>query len=132
MALNRKRALAATFVIAGLVVVMTGGLMASNMGFKLNRSLVAAGGSSISGTNSLGLPFNRQVGIDNAAQLFADIGFFDTQNVQRFLPENDTYQLYSAVPMDGGGNFANDFALTPGEAYFIKMSGSVAYSPSHY
>ena len=61
----RKRALwlSAAGVVAMLVA---GGIFASNMGFKLNYSM-------LTGTNSLGLPYNAQTNITNAETLIDDI-----------------------------------------------------------
>lgn len=120
MAMNKKRALTALVLIAGVVVVLGGGLMASNMGFKLNRALVAAAvGVSTSGNNTLGLPYNRQVGIDNASTLFGDMGFTNVQLIQRFLPASDSYQSYALA--------SPDFPLAAGEGYFAKMQQNLNY-----
>ena len=123
--MTKNRSLTALFVVAVAVVVLAGGLMASNMGFKLNKSLVTASpGTSISGTQLLALPYNRQVGIDNASELFGDIGASNVQNIQKFLTATDTTALYTFG--------SPDFALTPGEAYLVKMAQTLAFSPSHY
>jgi len=118
--LNNKRALTALALLAGVVLVLGGGLMASNMGFKLNRALSSGGNS---GTNSVGLPYNRQVGIDQVSDLFGDIqpdnSFTDLQTISRFLPASDSFQAYTyAQP---------DFNLTVAEGYLVKMGAPVNY-----
>ena len=67
--MRNKRRVVAISVVALAALIMAGGLVASNMGFKLAYELVAgdAGVTSASGQNSLGLPYNRQVGIDLAS-----------------------------------------------------------------
>jgi hypothetical protein len=121
--MTKKRSLTVLVVVLTSAVILTGGLMASNMGFKLNRALLAGTDpGSKSGTQTIGLPYNRQVGIDTAQQLFTDIG--DAQNIQKFLGATDTFQTY--------GKGDTDFDITPGEAYFVKMGVTTLYSPSHY
>jgi hypothetical protein len=118
--MTKNRSLTALFVVAVAVVLLTGGLMASNMGFKLNRSLVAAGGGappSNSGTQLLALPYNRQVGIDNASELFGDIG--DVQNMARYDTLTDSYQVYTFG--------STDFALEEGVGLQVKMGANVNY-----
>jgi hypothetical protein len=117
--MSNKRSLTALFLVAGVVVVLAGGLMASNMGFKLNRTLSQAGAGSNSGTNALALPYNRQVGIDTAKALFQDIGNTDAQLIQQFVPASDTYNIYTFG--------SPDFALVSGEGYFVKMTNNVNY-----
>ena len=118
--MTRNRSLTALFVVAVAVVLLTGGLMASNMGFKLNRSLVAAGGGappSNSGTQLLALPYNRQVGIDMASDLFSDIG--SVQTISKYETLTDTYTLYTFG--------SPDFALAEGVGLLVKMGGNVNY-----
>ena len=118
--MTKNRSLTALFVVAVAVVVLAGGLMASNMGFKLNKSLVTASpGTSISGTQLLALPYNRQVGIDNASELFGDIGAGNVQNIQKFLTQTDTTQLYTFG--------SPDFALEEGFGLLVKMGADVNY-----
>jgi hypothetical protein len=112
--------LTAVIVAVGVVVVLGGGLMASNMGFKLNKSLVAAGGGSLSGTQMLGLPYNRQVGIDNASDLFADMGGSPTvQSISKFTTINDGLTAYTVG--------LADFPLEAGAGYLVKMGSNSNY-----
>ena len=69
----RKRTIVAVSLITAAAVILAGGVLASNMGFKLNYPLKAASGTSVAGNNMLALPYNRQVGIDTAKELFLDI-----------------------------------------------------------
>jgi hypothetical protein len=119
MAKNKKRALTAAILVAGLVVILGGGLTASNMGFKLNRALVAAGPQSLTGFNTIGLPYNRQVGIDNASDLFGDIGYVNVSQIQKFVPNGDSFTGYALG--------SPDFALNAGEGYFVQMSQDLNY-----
>jgi hypothetical protein len=104
-------------------VALTGSaLVASNMGFKLNYTLSQSGAGSNSGTNTLALPDNRQTGMADAKNLMDDIGFANTQNVQKFLKASDTLQVYTG--RKGGGTA---FPLAAGEGYFVRMATTVNY-----
>lgn len=122
-----KRTFVGVMIVALAVVVMAGGLLASNMGFKLNYQLLQAGGGSASGTNSLALPDFRQSGMVTAKNLMDDIGFAQTANVARWLTASDGFQAYT-----GRKGAIPDYALVPGQAYLIKMNTTVNYTPSHY
>jgi len=103
-------------IAAVAMVGLAGGLMASNMGFKLNRQLRAADGgvTSKTGSQTLAIPYNPQVGMTQASHLFSDIlAAGAAQNVQKFLPATDTFQVYSFA--------APDFALEAGVGYFVKV-----------
>jgi len=63
----------------------------------------------------------------DAKALMDDIGFANIASVAKFLKATDTLQTYTG--RKGGGT---SFALTPGEAYFVKMATTVPYTPSHY
>jgi hypothetical protein len=114
---NKKRTLTALFLVAGAVAVLAGGLMASNMGFKLNRQLLVTG--TASNTNTLALPYNRQVGIDTAKDLFLDIGPANVQLVQKWNIATDSTQSYSYG--------SPDFPLAAGEGNFVKMNADTNY-----
>ena len=45
----------------------------------------------------------------------------------QFLKLTDGLQVYTGRKSGG-----TSFALTPGEAYFVKMATTVNYTPSHY
>lgn len=119
-----KKAYIGAMVVALAVVLTAGGLMASNMGFKLNYTLNAVqAGVSNSGTNSLALPDNRQSGLGTSKTLMDDIGFTNTANVQKFLKASDGLQVYTGRKGTPGA----DFGLTSGEGVFVKMNTTVNY-----
>jgi hypothetical protein len=88
-------------------------------------SLNAAGGGSNSGTNFFAYNYHQTAA--DAKGLMDDIGFANVTNVQKFLKASDSLQSYTG--RKGGGTA---FALVPGEAYYVKMATTVAYTPSHY
>ena len=104
-------------------VALTGSaLVASNMGFKLNYTLSATGVGSLTGQSTLALPDNRQTGLADAKNLMDDIGFANVTSVARFLKASDTLQTYTG--RKGGGTA---FALTAGEAVYVKQAATVNY-----
>jgi hypothetical protein len=116
--------MAALMVVALAVVIATGGLVASNMGFKLNYPLLDGGDAgSASGTQTIGLPYNRQVGIDLASDLFKDIGLSTgpcssyacncLSTISRYDTGIDLFVTYACK--------GADFALTPGEGLQLGM-----------
>jgi len=118
-----KRTYIGVLTVALAVVLAAGGLLASNMGFKLNYPLQALqAGVSLSGTNTLALPDNRQAGVNAASSLMNDIGLANVTNVQKFLESNDGLQVYT-----GRKGAGPDFPLATGEGYFVKMSTTVNY-----
>jgi len=123
-----KRTFVGVMVVALAVVIMAGGLLASNMGFKLNYTLQATlAGTSKSGQNLLALPDLRQTGVNTAKNLMDDIVLANVTNIQKYLKATDTLQTYTGRKGAGA-----DFSLVPGEAYLIKMNTTVNYTPSHY
>lgn len=118
------------FVLGAMAVALllvAGGLMASNMGFKLNRVLNAAGGGSITGTNALGLPYNQQVGLVNCGQLALDMGGFSTAggpvvNLQKLLPASDTYLLCNNTRA-----VTTNFAINQGESIRARVNSNLNY-----
>jgi hypothetical protein len=88
------------------------------MGFKLNYTLLAGSDAgSFNGTNTLGVPFNAQVGITDASTLMDDIGSTAVINIQRYIESSNGIDLYPGV----------NFAITPGEGYFVRMSSNKNY-----
>jgi hypothetical protein len=119
--MRNKRRVTALAVVAAAAIIAAGGLMASNMGFKLNYPLQASSpGVSASGFQTIGLPYNRQVGIDTASQLLADIsaGGVNALQLQKFNPAVDTLD-----PYPGGA----DFTLTASEGYFLQVGTTGSY-----
>lgn len=120
--MSKSKMLALT-VVAVAAVVLAGGLVASNMGFKLNYVLLGSTDpGSASGTNYVSLPYNPQVGIGNAQELFKDIGAEGgaVTELQRHLRASNTFEVYKLVP---GGVGVTNFVLTPGEGYIFNMAG---------
>jgi len=117
---NNKRRVTALIVIATAAIVAAGGLKASNMGFKLNYPLQAQQpGVSATGFQSIGLPYNRQVGIDRASQLKDDVeaGGVNVGSVQK-------YDILS------GQNLPyppTNFFLWAGEGYLIGVTTTGSY-----
>jgi len=128
----RKKTLFAVTTVALCAIVTAGGLLASNMGFKLNYRLNApAPGVSATGKNTLSLPYFRQTGQNNAFDLILDIGggaVTPVLSVSKFNEATDTFTVYTGRM----GAPAVGFSLAPGEAYFVNMASSVPYTPSHY
>jgi len=123
-----KRTVTVMLACAAAVIVVAGGLMASNMGFKLNYPLYGPGGGappSATGSNTISLPYNRQAGINFADDLGQDVGGFvpngPVANVQKLIRSNDAFDLYS------GQLGEPNFALEAGEGYFITMASDIDY-----
>jgi hypothetical protein len=111
-----------TFLVVAIglsVMLIAGGLFASNMGFKLNYPLDTTGtNGSATGTNTLALPFNQQTSLTMASDLNTDIGASNVISISKFLRSSDGLFTY---PVDG------DFALVPGEGYRVQVSSNVDY-----
>jgi hypothetical protein len=112
--------------MVGLAVVLTASaLVASNMGFKLNYTLnQTQAGVSKTGTNLIALPDNRQSGMNTAKNLIDDIGLASVLQVQRFVESTDLFAGYTGRTPQSA---ANDFALTAGDGYVVKMKTLVNY-----
>ena len=112
------------FVVGLVLLLAVSGIIASNMGFKLNYRLEsAAAAGSLSGTNTLGLPYNRQAGIATANNLIGDIGLANVANVQDFVEATDSFNIYTGRK----GSPSGDFPLEAGKSVFIKMNAGVDY-----
>jgi len=112
-------------VVFGLVAALTvllvaGGLYASNMGFKLNYVLEGGGtNGSLNGTNSIALPFNQQTDLIDAFDLINDIGGTTTvASVAQFDRTSNGFAGYT-------GTSGSPFALNPGDAYMVQLQGGV-------
>ena len=117
------------FILGMVVLLAISGIIASNMGFKLNYRLEsAAAAGSLSGTNTMGLPYNAQAGLVTANNLITDIGLANVANMQDFVEATDSFNIYTGRK----GSPSPDFALVPGAGYFIKMNATVNYVPAHY
>lgn len=108
------------------VATMAGGLIASNMGFKLNYTLIGQGqvtpegGTSANGTNELALPDNRQSGLVTAKDLLTDIGV-NAQNIQKLIRSNNSICTYTGAK---GTPCTTNFTLTAGEGYRVKVGAT--------
>lgn len=124
-----KRTLVAVVAVAVCAILAAGGLLASNMGFKLNYQLSPTGPGVASGKNTLSLPYFRQTGVDNVLQLMQDIGggaITPVLNVQKFNISTDLFQTYTGR-MSPAGQIGTAYALTPGEGYLVQMASAVNY-----
>lgn len=124
--MSKGRFFGATIVGLG-AVALAGGLIASNMGFKLNATLVASGqpvsqvgetGGSADGHSALSLPFNRQTGLNTASALRNDIGAASVGSIEKLRRNNNLPHVYTGVR----GSSA-DFPLEEGVGYFVKVNG---------
>jgi len=86
-----------------------------------------AGGVSKSGTSFYAYNYHQTAG--TAKGLLDDIGLLSVTTISRFVKSTDALVGYTGrAPQTA----AADFVLNPGEAYFIKMKTTTAYTPSHY
>ena len=118
----KKRTFLVALGLAGLLVA--GGLMASNMGFKLNYGLDGQGvNGSASGTSTLALPFHQQTNLDVALDLITDMdaaGPGTVASVSKYVKSSDGLSTYD-------GATGENFDLLPGEAYFVTVDGTINY-----
>lgn len=110
-------------------MVAATGIMASNMGYKLNKPLYkAAPLISKSGTNTLGLPYFRPTGLVTAFNLIQDIEnggppFNKVVSISKCLEATDTLQVYTGRMASPSVNFA----LSPAECLYVQVSADVNY-----
>lgn len=123
--MSRKK-IFVVLALAVCVLATAGGLLASNMGFKLNYLLQSTtGGQSLSGKQIVSLPYFRQTGVDNAFQLMLDIGGGAVTNiasVSKYNKSTDLYQTY--IGRMGAGT---PFNLAAGEGYLVQMNTTANY-----
>jgi hypothetical protein len=101
-------------------LVLAGRLLASNLGFHIEHTLLGPEDSA-SGTNWLALPWVPAAGLDSASDLFVQLGGAATvEYVARVDPESRGLVTYT-------GGTENDFALSPGEGLVVKMKETVQY-----
>jgi hypothetical protein len=120
------------FVVAALglvAVLVAGGLVASNMGFKLNYALDGpTSNASKTGTNTISLPYNQQTSIVTAENLIDDIAA-DAGDIGNLLPTvasvfrqirtTDSPEIYT-------GFSGTNFTITPGEGYAVVISANAS------
>jgi hypothetical protein len=121
-----------TYVVGGVAIcaiLAATGIMASNMGYKLNKPLYKpAPAISKSGTNTLGLPYFRQTGLDTSFTLIQDIEnggppFSKVVSISKCLEASDTLQVYTGRMASPGPNFA----LAPADCLYVQMSSDLNY-----
>lgn len=128
--MSKRRFIGAT-IVGVATLALAGGLIASNMGFKLNKTMIVAGQpvsgvgevspfTSLNGTSTMGLPFFRQAGMTSTANLKTDIGANCT-SVAKFLRANNGSFAYTAA-RSGAGSV--DFALETGVGYRVRVTGA--------
>src|SRR5262245_28091159 len=107
--LSKKQSFA---VIATAVCALwaAGGILASNMAFKMNYFLIATGPGSKSGTNSIALPYFRKPALVDAFSLIQDIEgggppFSKVISVSRFNEATDSLQTYTGRMASPSANF---------------------------
>ena len=83
-------------------------------------------GVSKSGTNFYSYNYHQTAA--NSISLMNDIGFTSTANVQRYIESSNGLEVYTGRK----GSPNADFPLVPGEGYFVVMTATVNYAPSHY
>jgi len=119
----RKSRVIGAMVVAVGTVALAGGLIASNMGFKLNKTMIAGtqavpeGGVSADGTNTLAFPSNRQTGLNTASGVRTDIGA-SAGPVSKLLRATNTLATYT------GSRGSIDFGLETGVGYYVKVNGT--------
>jgi hypothetical protein len=121
-----RRAPAALAILAvGLTALSAGihALLASNVGFLVNCPLTPPGPGSRSGHNTLNLPYRRDAQLVAASDVLRDLQITNVANVQRFLESSDGFFVYTGRKGDSPPNFA----IQPGECYFVKMLIKVDY-----
>ncbi len=122
-----KRNVFVAVAAAVCFVAAAGGLLASNMGFKLNYRLTssAATGGVGTGKNTLSLPYIRQAGLNDARQLMLDIGGGSITPVAYVARYNEATDLF--VPFTGRLGSGTPFALQAGEGYLVAMNANTNY-----
>ncbi len=117
--MRKPQLLVPAIVLASFLV--SGVLIATNMGFKFNRVLNGPG-SSASGANAVGLPFHKQVGMVNAKHLIDDItaGGGAVAGITRFVNSSDSFDTYNGI---GGAAFT----LAKSEGVIVTMNTDAEY-----
>jgi hypothetical protein len=93
----------------------------------VSYTLSQPGGVAKTGNNFYAYNYHQTAA--TAKALMDDVGFLSVTHVQRFVKTADAYATYTGrAPQTP----ANNFNLTPGEGYVVKMKTTVVYAPSHY
>jgi len=110
--------------LSAIALLVGGAVVASNMGFKLNKTLVGQQvGVSNSGSNDTGLPFNQQTSLVKASDLRQDIINSGATGVSvgRYDKTTDGFQTYAGISV------ADDFPLVPAEGYRVRVQTGSSY-----
>lgn len=107
-------------VVTSIALLGGGWVLASNMGFRIKRTLLGPGDSA-TGTNWLGLPYKTKTGLNTAADLFVDLGgaaFVDS--IAYYDPVSGNSSVYA-------GESADDFNLVSGRGVVVRMKATMDY-----
>ena len=131
--MKTSRPMVAVLVAAALIVVMGGAVVASNMGFKMNKPLVQAalGSTSQTGNNWTSIPYHNPYG--TIGGLCSQTGLLSTGTIGRTIirTKNYTGLTTNFVSFTCGTLGANNQALIPGKMVEIRPFGpGVANSPT--
>jgi hypothetical protein len=117
--MKKRTHLVVALGLASLLVA--GGLMASNMGFKLNYGLLGPGAASASGTSTIALPYHQQTNLAQASDLLADMGGTTVvASISKFVKSTDGLSAYTGLA-------GENFTLVPGEAYLVSVKLDTNY-----
>lgn len=92
----------------------------------LAYSLKQAGAGVLDGTNFFAYNYHQTAATSKT--LMDDIGSANVLNISKLLQATNAFASYTGRKSSP----AADFALVPGQAYYVKMSTTVNYLPSHY
>jgi hypothetical protein len=81
------------------------------------------GGTSASGNNLFSPPYH--ITATDAQQLADDIGSLNVFSISRFNEATNGYETFTPGSV-------GPFSIVPGKAYFVRMTTTVNYTPSHY
>lgn len=99
------------------LLVLAGGLLASNMGFKIHYQLYGPPSAQQESLNWVALPYTPKPGMTTVRDLFEEIP--DALRIDRHVTSNDTFQVYS---FGGGVLPPNGWDLIPGEALIVRVA----------
>lgn len=101
-------------------VLIAGGILASNMGFKINKLLNGPDGLGSTGTQLIALPFNQQTNLTNAEGVITDIGAGAVDVVARYVRSTDGLETYT-------GSAGVNFGLTAGDPIYVTVNTDTSY-----
>jgi hypothetical protein len=111
------------------LLLVAGGLLASEMGFKVRYQLHAIEPHvSRTGLNHLGLPYRPKPSLVTARDLFRDIERVGTGSVHMLLRHRPADNMFDYYTYGGGNVPPNGWTLTPGEAVIVKAGRHFQYN----